>query len=121
MAPFSVEVIDRSPAVVLRVSGEARLDVSALDRQVTRLLAQKPAIVVLDLAGLTFCSSLGMGCVVSLRRSLDRVGSKTRLAALQPDVLDSFKRAVILQLFEVFPTVDEAVAAPITPSPAGRK
>jgi anti-anti-sigma factor len=70
-------------------------------------------LVVLDLTSLTFCSSLGMGCIVSLRRSLERSHCKTRLAAIQPDVLDSFKRAVILPLFEVFPTVEEAVAAPL--------
>jgi anti-anti-sigma factor len=114
MTPLSVEVLDRSNAVVVRLMGEARIDVSALDMQVTRLLARKPSLVVLDLSGLTFCSSLGMGCIVSLRRSLERSHCKTRLAAVQADVLDSFKRAVILPLFEVFPTVDEAVAAPLT-------
>jgi anti-anti-sigma factor len=118
MEALSVEVVDRSPAVVLRLKGEARIDVTALDRQVTRLLAQRPAVVVLDLAGLSFCSSLGMGCIVSLRRSLDRAGCKTRLAALRPDVADAFKRAVILPLFEVFTTVDEALAAPLAPAPA---
>ena len=114
MPSFSVEVIDRSPAVVLRLIGEARIDVGALDMQVTRLLARRPSLVVLDLSALTFCSSLGMGCIVSLRRSLERSHCKTRLAAVHPDVLDSLKRAVILPLFEVFPTVDEAIAAPLT-------
>ena len=48
-----------------------------------------------------------------LRQNLGRIGSITRLAAVHPDVLDSFRRAAILPLFELFSTVDEAVAAPI--------
>ena len=119
MSAFSVEVIDRSPAVVVVMSGEAKTDVRALDAHVTRLLARRPTLVVIDLEKLTFCSSLGMGCLVSLRRSLDRSGCKTRLAAVQPFVLDSLKRAVVLPLFEVFPTVEEALTAPAAaPAPA---
>jgi anti-sigma B factor antagonist len=118
MEALTVEVTDRPPAVVLRLSGQLRIDVAPLDREVTRILARHPRLVVLDLAGLSFCSSLGMGCLVTLRRSLARTDSKARLAALQPDVMDAFKRAVILPLFEVFPTVDEALAAPTTPTPA---
>jgi anti-sigma B factor antagonist len=115
MGLFSIEVIERAPAVVLRLKGEARIDLSALDMQATRLSALRPAIVVLDMADLTFCASVGMRSVLSLRQRLFQVGSITRLAAVHPDVLDAFKRAAILPLLEVFPTVDQAVAAPIGP------
>jgi len=118
MKAFLVELIERPPAVVLRLKGEARIDLSALDMQATRLSALRPAMVVLDMAGLTFCASVGMRSILSLRQRLVQAGSITRLAAVHPDVLDAFKRAAILPLLEVFPTVDQAMAAP-TASAAG--
>jgi anti-anti-sigma factor len=116
MNPLSVEVVERPPAVVLRLKGEARNDLSVLEAERNRVLALRPAIVVLDMADLTFCASTGMRSIFFLRQSLGRVGSITRLAAMQPDVLDSFKRAALLPLLQVFTTVDEALAAPISPA-----
>ena len=83
---------------------------SALDRQFLRLLARKPPVTVLEMSGFTFCSSLGMGSLVSFRRDISRCGCKVKLAAVPPLVLESFTRACIIQLFEVHNTLEEALA-----------
>ncbi len=106
---LTAETLEMPEAIVVKIVGEAKTDMVLLDRQFMRLLAQRPPVVVLDMSGLTFCSSLGMGSFMSFRRDISRHGTKVKLAALQPLVMESFQRACILPLFEVHATLEQAL------------
>jgi anti-anti-sigma factor len=62
--------VERSPAeVVVRLTGEIDLSTAPLlSTAVTEVLAEPPARVVLDMAGVTFCDSQGLGTLVVLSR-----------------------------------------------------
>lgn len=107
---LNAETIDLPEAVVVKISGEAKIDVSSMDRQFLRLLARRPPLVVLDLSELSFCSSLGMGSLMAFRRDIVRCGCRLALAGIQPFVKESFQRACLLPMFEVHETLEGALA-----------
>jgi len=75
---------------------------------------KKPRIV-LDMTSVSFIGSLGMGYLVSARRNAGRVGTEIVLACLKSMISEALRRAALLRAFSVFPTVDEAMAAPPRP------
>ena len=106
------EVVEFPGAMLLRLSGEMRLDVTPVERQLIRLSATRPALVVIDLAGLSFISSLGMGLLNGFRRGLQAYGGVTKIAAAQLDVGKALKLCNFDKLFEFHETVESALAAP---------
>ena len=84
MEPLQVEVETLPNGTVVHVGGEIRIDCSALELQLRKVVAQHPMLVVLELGRLTFISSLGMGCIVGLRKGIIPRGGKVRLAAALP-------------------------------------
>jgi anti-sigma B factor antagonist len=63
-------VVERAPdEVVLRLAGEIDvLTVTSLSTIVNDILADPPVRIVLDMAGVTFCDSQGLGTLVVLSR-----------------------------------------------------
>jgi anti-anti-sigma factor len=96
------QVISATPeATLVRITGEARLVVDSMERELMRVMLGRPKLVVLDMSGFTFCSSLGMGILVSFRRGVVQTGGRIVLCAMPPDVLESFRRARLHDLFEI--------------------
>jgi anti-anti-sigma factor len=113
-APFECRVAEANWGVLLRLEGEA--GVHAVDRMpfilmLMRLVARRPPLVVVDLSGVTFLSSLAIGALVGLRRDLGRWGGRVKLAAIPPLIYESLKTSRLDMLFEICATVEEAQAA----------
>ena len=67
------------------IMGEASFDqAEVLSAQMLRIPLDAYTLVVLDLAELTFLSSLAMGALVAYRRGLGRRGIEVRLANVPP-------------------------------------
>lgn len=101
---------------VLHLRGEMRLDLTTVERELNRLSAGRPAVVVLDFSQLTIISSLGMGILNTFRRALHSHGGVTRIAAAQPNVLQALKLCSLDKLFEMYDTLDAALVGGV---PAG--
>jgi anti-anti-sigma factor len=111
-APFQCRVAETTWGVLLRLEGEA--DVHAVGRMqfiLIRLVARRTPLVVVDLSGLTFLSSLAMGALVGFRRDLGRWGGRVKLAAIPPVIYESLKTSRLDMLFEICATVEEAQSA----------
>ena len=62
--------------VIFRLTGEIDvLTVIELSTMVNETLADPPARIVLDMAGVTFCDSQGLGTLVVLSRKAQHAGS----------------------------------------------
>ena len=73
-------------ATVLAVSGELDLATTKqFKTAITERLTSGRALV-LDLAGLLFCDSTGLGAIAGLHRRAVTIGGDLRLAAVQPGV-----------------------------------
>jgi anti-sigma B factor antagonist len=107
-----VRVSEAGQAVVVRLEGEVRvLEVPRLQVPLMQLVARKVPLVVLDLADLTFISSLAIGALVGLRRDLGRFGGRVRMAGVRPAVAEVLESTRVGTLFASYATVEEAVAA----------
>jgi anti-sigma B factor antagonist len=102
---------------VLSIGGEMRLDLAVLERELNRLAAGRPPVVVLDLSGLSFISSLGMGLLNSFRRGLHSHGGITRIAAAQPDVATALRLCSLDKLYEMHDSLDAALAPSVAATP----
>jgi len=109
---LSVEANQHPSGLIIKIAGDAGVEnIDTLERELTKLSAQKPPLIVFDLSGLDFIASLGMGALMSFRKGIARNGGTVRIAAAKPAVLDAFKRAALKELFNTCATVDEALTA----------
>jgi len=111
MSSPQVELAPINSIPVLHIRGDMRLDLADLERALNRLAAGRPPIVVIDLAGVPFISSLGMGLLNTFRRGLASHGGITRLAAPQPEVLKALTLCKLTALFETHDTLASATSA----------
>jgi anti-anti-sigma factor len=102
-------------AMVLRVEGRLDQDTcvaftSDLMKSVDSAAAASGA-VVLDLSGLEYVSSAGLRCFMLASRQAKANHARIAVAALQPMVSEIFEISHFNLVFQVFPTVREAVGA----------
>ena len=83
------------------IRGEASFDqAEVLSAQLLRMPLGGSSLVVLDLAQLTFLSSLAMGALNEYRRGVGRHGVNVRLANVQPLVWMALESAGLGKSFE---------------------
>jgi anti-anti-sigma factor len=94
--------VERRPHFLrVAIRGEASYDqAEVLSAQLLRMPLDGSSLVVLDLAGLTFLSSLSMGALIEYRRGVGRRGVEVRLANVQPPVWLALESAGLGKLFE---------------------
>jgi anti-sigma B factor antagonist len=102
-------------AVVLSVSG--RLDQDTCDafrgdlsRHIEATAGEGGAIV-LDLSSLEYVSSAGLRCFMLASRQVKSLSGRIFVAALQPMVREIFEISHFNLVFQVFPSVREALGA----------
>jgi anti-anti-sigma factor len=97
--PFQVE--RRPHFLLVAIKGEASFDqAEVISAQLLRIPLEAYSLVVLDLAELTFLSSLAMGALIEHRRGLGRRGVEVRLANVQAQVWLALESAGLGKLLE---------------------
>jgi anti-sigma B factor antagonist len=100
----SVVVLDCTGRIVF---GE---ETSTLRDTVTRLLTVNPSLV-LNLSGVNYIDSGGLGTLVSLYTSAKKNGGTIKLTSLTPRVGDLMQVTKLLTVFEVYDSEDQAIKA----------
>ncbi len=109
---FTVNLDCVGAGTVVRVSGAARLEKADLLRE--HLLALADAMkgrLVLDLTDLNFINSVGLGALVSAHLRCRRLGGVMKVAGPSPPIRQLLKLTRLTELFPVYDTVAEALAA----------
>ncbi len=83
---LSVHITRQHDQVTVSLTGEAHLDFDASDTYIRKVMALKPKLVIVDAAGLTFISSVGMSFLMHMQRALQEAGGVMKLRAPQPQV-----------------------------------
>jgi anti-sigma B factor antagonist len=110
--PLRIEVESRPEGAVVRIAGAASLDVAhRIQAKLQELAAQKVPLVVLDLDGLEFVSSLGLGAIIAGHLKVRQYAGEVRIARPQPAILQLLQTTRLTKLMAVFPTVEEALRA----------
>ena len=85
----------------LRVQPPAELDIATAETlldQVRTILAEQPAAIVVDLAGVTFCDSSGIGALMDAQAIAASAGVPLRVTAARPVIRRSLEITGVLAL-----------------------
>ncbi len=98
--------------IVLAIHGNVGIEeVDLLAKHFQSILDRAPALVVLDLSGVSFIASAGMGAMIALRRDVGKKGGQVRLAAIRPQVKEALRRALFDRIFQMHDSVQQALSA----------
>jgi anti-sigma B factor antagonist len=99
-------------ANVLPLDDEIDLHVSPGIAEVLReLSAKKPKLLIVDLTNVTYLDSSGLAVLIEGMQNAREYGGQFALVGLQETVHTIFEMARLDQVFQIFPTVDAALAA----------
>jgi anti-sigma B factor antagonist len=110
---FNVElsVADHGGHAVVALCGELDLaDATAVASQLMRAAAAGGPSIIVDLTGLTFIDCCGLGILVRVRQWTRDRGGDMCLAAPQQLVREVLRVTGLIDLFSVYPSVDQAAA-----------
>lgn len=104
---------------VLQVQGEIDMATApSLRQQLMSLSTNGATQVILDLEGVDFIDSTGLGVLVGAVKRLRSADGELRVVCERHNLIDLFEITRLTNVFRVFATVEEAAAEPIgTPSP----
>ena len=94
--------------LVMRLNG--KLSLETVHDFISTLRPEPAAHVVLDMGGLSFLDSAGVGALVSLFVSRRNNGKTLALAGLTPQGNAVMQVSGLLKLLPVFPSVEQALA-----------
>jgi anti-sigma B factor antagonist len=121
---MTIQIRDAEPDVaVVELVGRLTLGEACqlLLQKVDELLRANKARLVLEMVGLEFMDSAGLGTVVACYGKAKKVGGNLVLAAPQKKVADTFKITHMDSVVKAFPTTEAAAQSfqnPPAPSPA---
>jgi anti-sigma B factor antagonist len=108
---LSMTVSSTGAQSVLDVRGEVDLhSASQLQDRLLQLIATGRRSVVVDLTGLSFLDSTGLGVLVAARNEAERAGAALRLVCTSERMLKLFRITGLDAVFEIYATVAEAIA-----------
>lgn len=109
---FEVSVEERGDRTVVACSGEIDLMTAAEFRTtLTDLIVEGRVHLVIDLLGVTFVDSSGLGVLVAARRRARTVKGSLSLVATHPTVLRVLHVTALDRVFPIHETLEEALAA----------
>jgi anti-sigma B factor antagonist len=107
---LDVKIELRGDAVVLCICGEIDLLSEPLLRStVSSQLDLAPEVLVLDLTGVTFLSSIGLAVLMAARQQAAKQQVMLRLVCTGHSVLRPMAITGLINLFEIYPDVNSAV------------
>lgn len=122
--PLTTSVLYDEGVVLLALEGELDLAVSGLlDAAVDQLLEDRQRLVVIDIGGLSFCDSSGLGALLRSSRRLRAAGGTCLVAGARGPVARLLELTSMEQVISVVPDVQPALAElrrAVTDSPSDR-
>jgi anti-anti-sigma factor len=105
-------LIDLDCGVLVRVEGEAGIiGLETLQFAFARVIARRSRLAILDLAQLTYLSSLAMGQLVRLRRDLGRWNGRVKIASCPAAIREVLEVAKVADFFGFHASLEEAISA----------
>lgn len=89
----------------LRVGGNA----VALHRSIRSLVLEKKTQIILNLAGVTFIDSCGLGELVASQISVENKGGEIKLIGLTDQLRELFRATRLLAVFDIYANEAEAI------------
>ncbi len=108
--PLKIDVRREANGVVVTPTGSCTMDVAAQFTQCLEALASEPIDrLVVDLSGLDFIESCGLGGLVSAFVRCRRRNSQLRLVAPRPPIYDILRLTRLSEILPISDCVDSAL------------
>lgn len=108
--PFAIEVERAGAAATVRLGGSCTMTVAAqVGETLSRLATEQIRYIVVDMTGLDFLESTGLGGIVAGYLRLRRSGGDLCLVAPQPSIRHLLDLTRLTQLFRVFDRTEDAL------------
>lgn len=105
-----VDAADRGDVAVLAPVGDIDLHTPpVLDRRIDELETSGRRTVVVDLTGVDFLDSSGLGMFVAAQQRLSAAGGGLRIACPQPHAQKVFRITRLAEVIPIFCSVDESI------------
>ena len=115
---FSVSIRQAGPISLVDVSGRLTFfEVGALRDSISRLLKPGRKNIVLNLSGLQYLDSSGIGELAKIYVSVVKVDGQLKVVGLSPKVEEILKISQLYQVFPEFPTEEAACGVFRNPAP----
>lgn len=102
----------RSDVAVLRLSGELDADTATrLHELLAELLERQVPRIVVDLADLKFCDSVGLSAFITAKQVIVERGGWLSFAGANKFLVTLLETVGLSRYFAIFPDVDDAIAA----------
>ena len=112
MADLSIEVRDAGYVAVVLPAGFINAHtVRDFECALERLVTERRYTILLNCKDLSYISSAGLGAIMGLIETVRENGGDILLSNLQENVYAIFDTLGFTQLYRVFPSEDEALAA----------
>ena len=115
-----ISKVENTPAGVTIAWIEGRLNVGSnlvfLEGDLKKIVESGAKSVVLNLAGVNYVDSAGLGVLIGIAGMLRQSGGEAKIAALQPRVAEIFNIARLPKVVGVYNDNDAALAAFATPA-----
>jgi anti-sigma B factor antagonist len=109
---IEIEVRRRDESTVVGVRGEVDVATApALRDGLDEALEGGIGPVVVDLTGVTFIDSTGLGVLIGARRRCVEGGRELRVVVAEPRILKVFEITGLTELFTIHPSLDPALGA----------
>lgn len=101
------------PPNVLSLEGQIDLHVSPkVAASIDEIIKERPARLVVDVSRVNYIDSSGLAVLINGMRDVEDYGGIFILAGVQEEVRPILETARLEKFFLIFPSVDEALAAP---------
>jgi anti-sigma B factor antagonist len=111
--PFVIDLERRGPMSVVRLRGSCTMnDSGRLTECMVKLASEAVPVIVLDMAGLDFIESSGLGAIIAGHLRCRHHKGEVRLAAPPPVIRHILDITRLSQLFNVYDSVDQATTHP---------
>jgi anti-sigma B factor antagonist len=110
VSPVNVEHIDD----VLVIKLPARLDavgVAAIEGNLAETVTAHKGKVLADMGQVNFVASLALRMLLTNLKAVQPLGGDLRLAGLQPQIAEIFRKSRFDTLFKIYPDQESALAA----------
>lgn len=106
---LEISVRERGATTIASISGFATAEFAGqLSRTLQELAIQKPGMLAIDLSGLAFVSSTGLGSMVAAHVTCMKHGVKLFLINPKPAIFEILQITKLTKLFSICETVQEA-------------
>jgi len=108
---LNIQTRQEGNSSIVTIQGKVNFEVTAQLRDVIRdtVTTQQPKLLVINLEGVNFIDSSGLGLLVAARNSVDKNSGKLHLCALPPQVKKTFDQTNLTNYFSIFATEQDAL------------